>query len=164
MCLNKCMGWHQPQEALGAIPQQWPSRSVLSEGRAVKQYVSKFVVIVPLWWHPPLCCVQFPAMPPIFEKVQDLRIGYVAGWLNMLTESDGPLWRIQKADSDRCKTEAVLWICSLYAKNVTKLVGLKTTTGLVSKPWIKGVSWSSSLSSEVSSAVSLLNEALPVST
>jgi len=76
-----------------------------------------------------------------FNKVRDLSIGYVATWLDMLDEQDGPLMK----DVDSKETQAELLRLDVRTrqfcgrdpdtKNVANLFGLETTDKLVRTLW-----------------------------
>jgi len=76
-----------------------------------------------------------------FDKVRDLSVGYVATWLDMLAEQDGPL--VKGVDSKDAQAELLRLdvrtrqFCGRDpdTKNVANLFGLETTDKLVRTLW-----------------------------
>lgn len=103
------------------------------EDKAFKQYVSKSHVVNAFMVAPTTLLYTIPFNQKNFDKVRDLSIGYVATWLDMLAEEDGPL--VKGLDSKDVQTELLRLdvrtrqFCGRDpdTKNVANLFGLELT-------------------------------------
>jgi hypothetical protein len=103
------------------------------EDESFKQYVSKSHVVNAFMVAPTTLLYTVPYSRRNVDKVRDLSVGYVATWLDMLDETDGPLMR----DVDTREVQSELLRLDVRTrqfcgrdpdtKNVANIFGLEKT-------------------------------------
>lgn len=103
------------------------------DDKAFKQYISKSHVVNAFMVAPTTLLYTVPYQEKHFQKVRDLSRGYVATWLDMLAEQDGPF--VKGIDTKEIQAELLrldvrsrqFCVRDPDTKNVVNLFGLETT-------------------------------------
>ena len=103
------------------------------EDRAFRQYVSKSHVVNAFMVAPTTLLYTIPYSQRNFQKVRELSMGYVATWLDMIAETEGPLLKgiaTKEVQAELLRLDVrTRQFCGRDpdTKNVANLFGLETT-------------------------------------